>query len=126
MSEPCASCHHPYTDADGHTRCRPSGLLAVRVRTVDGQCEDFMPKVVVDNTLPWGVWPKGPERKRPKVSARRGSGAAKKNPGPRSGPFWLPVPNVELRGRAAGEGPVERSGTNLSAGLGGADIGDSK
>lgn len=35
-------------------------------------------------------------------------------------------PNVELRGRAAGEGPVERSGTNLSAGLGGADIGDSK
>jgi len=35
-------------------------------------------------------------------------------------------PNVELRGRAAGEGPVERGGTNLSAGLGGADIGDSK
>lgn len=28
--------------------------------------------------------------------------------------------NAELRGRAAGEGPVERSGTNLSAGLGGA------
>ena len=34
--------------------------------------------------------------------------------------------NVELRGRAAGEGPVERGGTNLSAGLGGADIGGSK
>ena len=40
---------------------------------------------------------------------------------------WRPlVPNVELRGRAAGEGPVERGGTNLSAGLGGADIGDRK
>ena len=40
--------------------------------------------------------------------------------------FELLTHNVELRGRAAGEGPVERSGTNLSAGLGGADIGDSK
>ncbi len=30
--------------------------------------------------------------------------------------------NVELRGLAEGEGPVERSGTNLSAGLAGAEI----
>ena len=29
--------------------------------------------------------------------------------------------NVELRGRAEGEDPVERSGTNLSAGLGAGD-----
>ena len=35
-------------------------------------------------------------------------------------------PNAELRGRTLADGPVERSGTNLSAGLGGADIGDSK
>lgn len=36
--------------------------------------------------------------------------------------------NVELRGASssAAQRPVERSGTNLSAGLGGADIGDSK
>lgn len=34
---------------------------------------------------------------------------------------WLDTPNVELRGRAAGEGPVERSGTNLSAVLGAGD-----
>ena len=41
------------------------------------------------------------------------------------GDMLLPA-NAELRGRPLADGPVERSGTNLSAGLGGADIGDSK